>query len=119
MLWALCRIRSQIGTKTPYWMASDKEEQEKQRDYIRQKVNILSFHTPGASFAIQQAVQKTSFFMTVHPDISASGYTRRGGFPVWTTNFGRGLFSIFYKTSKTDQTALKVIFTILQYSLYP
>lgn len=55
--------------------------------------------------------------MTVLPDISASVYTRRGGFPVWTTNFGRGLFSIFYKTTNTDQTALKVIFTILQYSL--
>lgn len=54
-------------------MASDKEEQEKQRDYIRQKVNILSFHTPGASFAIQQGVERTSFLMTVLPDISASG----------------------------------------------
>lgn len=61
-------------------MARDKEEQEKQRDYIRQTDNILSFQGPSASFAIQQGVQMASFVMAVLPDISASGYTRREGF---------------------------------------
>lgn len=55
--------------------------------------------------------------MTVLPDISASVYTRRGGFPVWTTNFGRGLFSIFYKTTKTSDSTKSYIHHIAIQSL--
>ena len=42
--------------KTPCWMANNAVEQEKQRDYIIQKANILSFQGPIALFAFQQGV---------------------------------------------------------------
>ena len=42
--------------KKPCWMANNAVEQEKQRDYIIQKANILSFQGPIALFAFQQGV---------------------------------------------------------------
>ena len=37
-------------------MANDAQGQEKQRDYITQKANILSLQGPTASFAIEQGI---------------------------------------------------------------
>ena len=42
--------------KSPSWMASDAEGQEKQRDNIIQKAKILCFQGHTKSFAIQQAI---------------------------------------------------------------
>ena len=41
---------------TPCWMANYAKGQEKQKDYINQKANILSRHGHTTSFAIQQGV---------------------------------------------------------------
>ena len=43
-------------TVTPCWMVNDTEGQEKQRDYIIQKANILCFQGPIAMSAPQQSV---------------------------------------------------------------
>ena len=40
--------------KTPCWMANDAVGQEKQKEYIIQKANILSFQGPTALFALQK-----------------------------------------------------------------
>ena len=45
-----------MGKKTPCWMGNDAVGQEKQKDYIIQKANILSFQGPTALFAVQQGV---------------------------------------------------------------
>lgn len=42
--------------KSPSWMASDTEAQEKQRENIVQKAKILCFQGHTASFAIQQGI---------------------------------------------------------------
>ena len=42
--------------KSPSWMASDAEGQEKQRDNIIQKAKILCFQGHTKSFAIQQGI---------------------------------------------------------------
>ena len=47
----LLAAKQSLGTKTPCWMANDIEGQEKQRDYIIQKANILCFQGLTALFA--------------------------------------------------------------------
>ena len=40
--------------KNTCWVANDVVGQEKQKDYVFQKANILSFQGPTALFAVQQ-----------------------------------------------------------------
>lgn len=52
----LLAAKQSLGTETPCWIANDTEGQEKQRDYIIQKANILCFQGPIALSAPQQRV---------------------------------------------------------------